>query len=85
MPDKLKTMYEGDNFQLYRIIKPGMDPNALDTPKKPFHLNPAAAAAAAEHLGVAGVLVSPCILSVTVCMLKALEFCQLCFVQIMLR
>ena len=47
MPDKLKTMYEGDNFQLYRIIKPGMDPNALDTPKKPIHLNAAAAAAAA--------------------------------------
>ena len=47
MPDKLKTMYEGDNFQLYRIIKPGMDKNALETPKKPIRLNAAAAAAAA--------------------------------------
>jgi hypothetical protein len=47
MPDKMKTMYEGENFQLYRIIKPGMDKNAMDTPKKPIRLNPAAAAAAA--------------------------------------
>lgn len=47
MPDKLKTMYEGENFQLYRIIKPGMDKNAMDTPKKPIRLNAAAAAAAA--------------------------------------
>jgi hypothetical protein len=47
MPDKLKQVYDGDNFQLYRIIRPGMDPNALVTPKKPFKLNPAAAAAAA--------------------------------------
>ena len=47
MPDKLKQMYDGDNFQLYRVIRPGMDPNALETPKKPFRLNPEAAAAAA--------------------------------------
>ena len=47
MPDKLKTAYEGENFQLYRIIKPGMDKNAGETPKKPIRLNPAAAAAAA--------------------------------------
>ena len=47
MPDRMKTLYEGTNFQLYRIIKPGMDRNAPDTPKKPIHLNPAAAAAAA--------------------------------------
>ena len=47
MPDKLKTVYEGDNFQLYRILKPGMDRNAPDSPKKPMHLTPAAAAAAA--------------------------------------
>ena len=47
MPDKLKTMYEGENFQLYRIIKPGMDQKTMDTPKKPIKLNPAAAAAAA--------------------------------------
>ena len=48
MPDKLKTMYEGENFQLYRIIKPGMDVNAMDTPKKPIKLNAAATAAAAQ-------------------------------------
>ncbi len=47
MPDKLKQMYDGDNFQLYRIIRPGMDMSTLDTPKKPIRLNPAAAAAAA--------------------------------------
>jgi hypothetical protein len=47
MPDKLKTLYEGDNFQLYRIIKPGMDKNAPDMPKKPIRMNPAATAAAA--------------------------------------
>ena len=47
MPDKLKTMYEGENFQLYRIIKPGMDVNAMDTPKKPIKLNAAATAAQA--------------------------------------
>ncbi len=47
MPDRMKTMFEGENFQLYRIIKPGMDKNAMDTPKKPIRLNPAAAAAAA--------------------------------------
>jgi hypothetical protein len=47
MPDKLKTLYEGENFQLYRIIRPGMDKNAPETPKKPIRLNPAAAAAAA--------------------------------------
>ena len=47
MPDKLKTMYEGENFQLYRIIKPGMDQKTMDTPKKPIRLTPAAAAAAA--------------------------------------
>ena len=47
MPDKLKTAYEGENFQLYRIIKPGMDKNAGETPKKPIRLTPAAAAAAA--------------------------------------
>ena len=47
MPDKLKTMYDGENFQLYRIIKPGMDANAMDTPKKPIKLNAAAAAAQA--------------------------------------
>ena len=47
MPDKLKTIYEGDNFQLYRIVKPGMDRNALEVPKKPIHMNAAAAAAAA--------------------------------------
>ena len=44
MPDKLKTVYEGDNFQLYRIIKPGMDRNAPDTPKKPYHFSAATAA-----------------------------------------
>ncbi len=47
MPDKLKQVYDGDNFQLYRIIRPGVDMNTLETPKKPFKLNPAAAAAAA--------------------------------------
>ncbi len=47
MPDKLKTVYEGDNFQLYRIMKPGMDRNAPDTPKKPIKLGAEAAAAAA--------------------------------------
>ena len=47
MPDKLKTAFEGDNFQLYRILKPGMDKNAGETPKKPIRMNPAAAAAAA--------------------------------------
>ncbi len=45
MPDKLKTAYEGETFQLYRIIKPGMDKNAGATPKKPMHLNAAATAA----------------------------------------
>ena len=45
MPDKLKQVYDGDNFQLYRIIRPGM--TDLDTPKKPFKLNAAATAAAA--------------------------------------
>ena len=49
MPDKLKTMYEGETFQLYRIIKPGMDVNAMDTPKKPMKLNAAATAAAAAQ------------------------------------
>ena len=47
MPDKLKTAYEGENFQLYKIIKPGMDKNASATPKKPIHLNAAATAAQA--------------------------------------
>ena len=47
MPDKLKTMYEGENFQLYRIIRPGMDKKDLETPKRPIHLGPEAAAAAA--------------------------------------
>lgn len=47
MPDKLKTAYEGDNFQLYRVIRPGMDKRDLETPKKPIRLGPAAAAAAA--------------------------------------
>ena len=47
MPDKLKTAYEGQTFQLYRILKPGMDPNAAATPKKPIHLNAAATAAQA--------------------------------------
>lgn len=47
MPDKLKSMYDGENFQLYRIIKPGMDVNAMDTPKKPIKLNAAATAAQA--------------------------------------
>ncbi len=47
MPEQLKVVYEGDNFQLYRIIKPGMDKVALEGAKKPVHLNPAAAAAAA--------------------------------------
>ncbi len=32
-PDKLKTLYEGGNFQLYRVIRPGMDPNELNPPK----------------------------------------------------
>ena len=32
MPDKLKTVYEGVNFQLYRVIRPGMDPNELNPP-----------------------------------------------------
>lgn len=47
MPDKLKTLYEGENFQLYRILKPGMNANAGDPPKKPIHLTAAAKAAAA--------------------------------------
>ena len=47
MPDKLKTAYEAENFQLYRIIKPGMDKNAAVNPKKPMHLNAAATAAQA--------------------------------------
>jgi hypothetical protein len=47
MQDKLKVAYEGENFQLYRIIKPGMDKNAIDGVKKPIKLTPAAAAAAA--------------------------------------
>ena len=47
MPDKLKIAYEGEDFQLYRIIKPGMDKLAIEGARKPAHLNPAAAAAAA--------------------------------------
>lgn len=47
MPDKLKQVYDGDNFQLYRIVRPGVDPTTLESPKKPIKLNPAAAAAAA--------------------------------------
>ncbi len=33
MPDKLKTVYEGENFQLYHVIRPGMDLNELNPPK----------------------------------------------------
>ncbi len=47
MPDKLKNAYDGENFQLYRIIKPGMDKNAMEGPRRPIKLNAAAAAAAA--------------------------------------
>ena len=47
MPDKLKVAYEGENFQLYRVIKPGMDKVAIEGARKPVHLNPEAAAAAA--------------------------------------
>ena len=54
MPDKLKEAYEGEDFQLYRIIKPGMDKVAIDGARKPIHLNPAAAAAAAGLPAPAG-------------------------------
>ena len=54
MPDKLKTMYEGENFQLYRIIKPGMNANAMDTPKKPIKLNAAATRGAGRGPGARG-------------------------------
>ncbi|MDR3462281.1 MAG: hypothetical protein P4L76_08200 [Beijerinckiaceae bacterium] len=39
-PDKLKTLYEGENFQLYHVIRPGMDPNELSPAKsaKPIKL-----------------------------------------------
>ncbi len=45
MPDKLKTVYEGENFQLYHVVRPGMDPNELNPPKSP---KPARAAASAK-------------------------------------
>ncbi|WP_158810538.1 hypothetical protein [Beijerinckia sp. L45] len=35
MPDKLKSVYEGENFQLYHVIRPGMDPSELNPPKPP--------------------------------------------------
>ena len=34
-PDKLKSVYEGENFELFRVIRPGMDPNELNPPKVP--------------------------------------------------
>ncbi len=59
MPDKLKSVYDGDNFQLYRILKPGQDPNALDTPRKPIRLGAEAAAAAAGQPAPAKVEAKP--------------------------
>jgi hypothetical protein len=45
-PDKLKTLFEGENFQLYHVIRPGMDPNEL---------NPGKAAKAVKSPGMAPV------------------------------
>jgi hypothetical protein len=61
-PDKLKTLYEGENFQLYHVIRPGMDPNELNPAKsaKPVKL-PAAPVkpAAAEVAAGPGAAVAP--------------------------
>lgn len=45
-PDKLKTLFEGENFQLYHVIRPGMDPNELNPvkPAKPLKTPGVAAA-----------------------------------------
>ena len=58
----MKTLYEGENFQLYHVIRPGMDPNELNPPKsaKPVKL-PATPAkpAPAEVAAVPGAVVPP--------------------------
>jgi hypothetical protein len=46
MPDKLKSIYDGENFQLYHVIRPGMDPNELNPPKAPKPMTKALAATA---------------------------------------
>jgi hypothetical protein len=59
-PDKLKTLYEGENFQLYHVIRPGMDPNELNPPKSAKSVKlPAAPVkpAAAEVAAVPGAVV----------------------------